>query len=53
MLDNLIRRGLLLANQCCICQREGESVVHLFLHCDVAHALWGMCFNCLGFIGTC
>lgn len=41
MLDNLMRRGLLLANQCCIFQREGESVVHHFLHCDVAHALWG------------
>ena len=26
---------------------------HLLLHCDVAHALCGLCFRYLGFIGSC
>ena len=43
-LDNLMRKGLPLVNWCCMCRSNGESVYHVLLHCDVAHALWGMCF---------
>ena len=39
-LDNLMRRGLLVVNQCYMCRFKGELMEHLLLHCDVAHALW-------------
>lgn len=40
-LDNLKKRGLQLANRCCLCGRSEESAAHLFLHCHVASNLWG------------
>ena len=39
-LDNLMLWGLPLANRCCICCCNTESVDHLLLHCPVAHSLW-------------
>ena len=39
-LDNLMLRGLSLANRCCMCCCNEESVDHLLLHCPVAHSLW-------------
>ena len=33
-LDNLMLRGRILVNRCCMCHR------HLLLHCPVAHSLW-------------
>ena len=39
-LDNLMRGGRLLANWCCMCCCDGESVDHLLLHCPVTHTLW-------------
>ena len=38
--DNLKLRGLPLANQCCMCCYNEESVDHLLLHYPVAHSLW-------------
>ena len=32
-IDNLVKRGQLLVNRCCLCYRDGESVDHLLLHC--------------------
>ena len=39
-LDNLMLKGRPLANRCCMCCCEGESVDHLLLHCPVTHTLW-------------
>ena len=39
-LDNLMLRGLPLANRCYMCCRSAESVDHLLLHCPVAYSLW-------------
>ncbi|KAK9266438.1 hypothetical protein L1049_007440 [Liquidambar formosana] len=30
---------------CVLCKKEGESVDHLFLHCDISIALWQRLFN--------
>ena len=39
-LDNLMLRGHSLANQCCMCRCDGESMDHLLLHYLVTHTLW-------------
>ena len=39
-LDNLMLRGRLLANRCCLCCNNAESVDHLLLFCPMAHSLW-------------
>ena len=39
-LDNLMLRGLSLANWCCMCCCNEESVDNLLLHCPIAHLLW-------------
>ena len=39
-LDNLMLRGLPLANRCCMCCSNEEIVDHLLLHYPVAHSLW-------------
>jgi hypothetical protein len=31
-----------------MCKRDGESVDHLLLHCDVSYALWSALFTCFG-----
>ena len=38
-LDNVWKRGIVVINQCCMCELEGESIDHLFLHCGVAGTL--------------
>lgn len=40
MVDNLISRGLVIPNWCCMCMADGESLSHLFLHCSKGVALW-------------
>ena len=39
-LDNLMLRGHPLANHCCLCYNNAESVDHLLLFCPIAHSLW-------------
>lgn len=39
-IDNLIRRGLKFPNRCELCQKEGESVDHLFFHCSFTREIW-------------
>ena len=39
-LDNLMFKGRILVNRCCMCHRNEETVDHLLLHCSVAHSLW-------------
>ena len=46
-LDNLMLKGRPLANRCCMCCCDGESVDHLLLllHCPVTHSLWNFMFQ--------
>ena len=39
-LNNLMLRVRPLANQCCMCCCDGESVDHVLLHCLVTQTLW-------------
>jgi hypothetical protein len=46
--DNLMRRGYQLAGWCCMCQRDGETINHLLIHCDKAVGLWSFVFQKFG-----
>ena len=39
-LDNLMLHGRPLANRCCLCCCNAESMDHLLLFCLIAHSLW-------------
>jgi hypothetical protein len=45
-IDNLRKQHVIVVNCCCLCKRCGESVNHLFLHCEIACALWSAIFSC-------
>jgi len=47
-LDNLRKRHIIIVDRCCLCKRDGESVDHILLHCDVASALWNNIFSRFG-----
>ena len=47
-LDNLLLKGRPLANRCCMCCCDGESVDHLLLHCPVTHSLWTFMLHAFG-----
>ena len=47
-LDNLMLRGCPLANRCCMCCCNTESVDHLLLFCPIAHSLWMYMFQLFG-----
>jgi hypothetical protein len=47
-MDNLRKRRVIVINRCCMCKRDGESVDHLLIHCDVASALWSVIFSHFG-----
>jgi hypothetical protein len=47
-LDNLRKRHIIIVDRCCPCKRDGESVDHILLHCDVASALWNNIFSRFG-----
>lgn len=38
-IDNLIAKGMVIPNWCCICISEGDSLGHLFIHCPRATSL--------------
>lgn len=46
--DNLRKRGFCVVDWCSMCKKEGESVNHLFLHCEVAKSLWHEIFERMG-----
>lgn len=39
-INNLIRRGLILLNWCCLCKGDGESIGHTFLHFPWSATFW-------------
>lgn len=39
-IDNLIRRGMIIPNWCCLCISAGESADHIFLYCLWVYSLW-------------
>ena len=47
-LDQLQRRGWILANRCALCKEELESIDHILLHCDKAKLLWQLVFSIFG-----
>jgi hypothetical protein len=46
--DNLRKRKIIIVDRCYLCKRDGESVDHLLLHCDVASTLWNHVFSWFG-----
>jgi hypothetical protein len=44
-LDNLRKRQIIVINRCCICKKNGESVDHLLLFCEVACVLGNAIFS--------
>jgi hypothetical protein len=44
-LDNLRKRHVIVIDRFCLCKMNGESVDHLFLHWEVARALWNAIFS--------
>lgn len=39
-IDNLARRGFMYPNRCELCQKEKESMDHLFIHCSFTWEIW-------------
>jgi hypothetical protein len=39
-MDILCKRNIMVAEWCCMCKHGGESIDHLFLHCEVATEIW-------------
>jgi exonuclease III len=46
--DNLRKRNIVVVEWCCLCKKNGESVDHLLLHCEVATYLWHSVFTLIG-----
>jgi hypothetical protein len=44
-LDNLIKMRVIVIDRCYMRKKNGESVDHLLLHCDVACVLWNAIFS--------
>ena len=47
-IDNLVKRGQVLVNRCCLCFCGEETVDHLLLHCKFSHVLWSAIFEVFG-----
>jgi hypothetical protein len=40
MHDNLRKRNVVVIEWCFMCKKNGESIDHLLLHCEIACDLW-------------
>ena len=43
--DNLRKIGYVIMDWCYMCKKNGESVDHLLLHCEVTRVLWDEIFQ--------
>ena len=48
--DNLMRRGFVMADWCCMCRRDWEIGDHLLLHCTLARELWYSVLSSFGIL---
>ena len=46
--DQLKRRGWILANRCCLCCIEEETINHILVHCSKVKILWDLVFSLFG-----
>jgi hypothetical protein len=46
--DNLRKRNIVVVEWCCMCKKNGESVDHLLIHCEMATYLWHYVFALFG-----
>jgi hypothetical protein len=46
--DILRKRIFVVIDWCCMCKKNGESMDHLLLHCEVARDLWSYIFSLFG-----
>jgi hypothetical protein len=49
-MDNLRKRNVIVVEWCCLCKKNGESIDHLLLHCEVARDLWVSIYNLFGVV---
>ena len=47
-LDQVQKKGLVLANRCYLCQAYEESIDHLLLHCEWTREVWKLFFILFG-----
>ena len=47
-MDRLQKRGWALANRCFLCQKCGESIDHLLLHCERTREVWTLLLSFFG-----
>ncbi|CAN1792638.1 Putative ribonuclease H protein At1g65750 [Linum perenne] len=50
-IDNLQKRGMVLVNWCALCERDLESINHLFIHCSFTSSVWGRVSSKLSLYG--
>jgi hypothetical protein len=48
IVDNMRKQYVIVIDKCCIRKKNGKSVDNLFLHCEVAGALWDVLFSRFG-----
>lgn len=49
IVDNVRKNNIIFGDWCCKYKVVGESISHLFLHCDIARELWLLVIALLGF----
>ena len=46
--DNLMRSGYTMVGWCCMCRNDGETGIHLLIHCALASDLWHLVLRTFG-----
>lgn len=47
-LDNLRKRHVIVMDWCCMCNKNGKTIDHHLLHCEMARALWVLIYRLFG-----